>query len=302
MGIIYGLLSSAAFGLIPLFSLPLLRAGISVQTALVYRFTIAALVLWCLLRLKGERFALRGIDVCKLAGLSVCYMLAVLFFFESFGHLPSGIAATIQFLYPVMVMLIMVVVFHERFYWRIGVAVVLAAIGVGLLSAGGPQTGAATVSATGVCLALLAGFTNGLYIIGIQVARIPSINGLVMTFYVMAFGAVISLGDGLARGSLQWIDTGPEAASAVLLALVTAVFSNLTLILAIKRIGSTLTSVLGVMEPLTAVSVGVLVFGEPFTASLAGGVALIAGAVLLVMLGARTRSQGNAPADAGKMA
>ena len=120
-----------------------------------------------------------------------------------------------------------------------------------------------------------------------------------MTFYVMAFGAAISVGDGLARGSLQWIGTVPEAASAVLLALVTAVFSNLTLILAIKRIGSTLTSVLGVMEPLTAVSVGVLVFGEPFTAPLAGGVALIAGAVLLVMLGSRRRDRGaSAGADA----
>ncbi|MDE5879138.1 MAG: DMT family transporter, partial [Desulfovibrio sp.] len=149
MGFLYGLLSSAAFGLIPLFSLPLLRAGISVQTALAYRFTIAALVLWPLLRLRGERFALRGIDVCKLAGLSLAYMVAVLFFFESFYYLPSGIAATIQFLYPVMVMLIMIAFFHERFYWNVGLAVALALGGVALLSIAGPQTGAATVSLWG---------------------------------------------------------------------------------------------------------------------------------------------------------
>ena len=290
MGFLYGLLSSAAFGLIPLFSLPLLRAGISVQTALVYRFSIAALVLWPLLRLKGERFALRGIDLCKLAGLSLAYMVAVLFFFESFYHLPSGIAATIQFLYPVMVMLIMIAFFHERFYWNVGLAVALALAGVALLSVAGPQTGAATVSFWGVCLGLLSGFSNGLYMIGLQVARIPNLSGLVMTFYIMAFGALIAVADGLLRGSLQWLDTGPELVSATLLALVTAVFSNLTLILAIRRIGSTLTSVLGVMEPLTAVAVGILVFGEPFTMPLAAGVALITGAVLLVMLAPRRRS------------
>ncbi|WP_165078557.1 MULTISPECIES: DMT family transporter [unclassified Desulfovibrio] len=289
MGFLYGLLSSAAFGLIPLFSLPLLRAGISVQTALVYRFSIAALVLWPILRLKGERFALRGIDLCKLAGLSLAYMVAVLFFFESFYHLPSGIAATIQFLYPVMVMLIMIAFFHERFYWNVGLAVALALGGVALLSVAGPQAGAATVSFWGVCLGLLSGLSNGLYMIGLQVARIPNLGGLVMTFYIMAFGALIALADGLMRGSLQWLDTGPELLSATLLALVTAVFSNLTLILAIRRIGSTLTSVLGVMEPLTAVAVGILVFGEPFTLPLAAGVALITGAVLLVMLAPRRR-------------
>ena len=291
MGFLYGLLSSAAFGLIPLFSLPLLRAGLSVQTALVYRFTIAALVLWPILRLRGERFALRGIDLCKLGALSLSYMLAVLFFFESFYHLPSGIAATIQFLYPVMVMLIMIVFFHERFYWNVGLAVALALAGVALLSMAGPQSGASTVSLTGVVLSLMAGLLNGLYMIGIQVARIPNLSGLVMTFYVMAFGALIAVADGLMRGSLQWIDTGPELLSATLLALVTAVFSNLTLILAIQRIGSTLASVRGVMEPLTAVTVGILVFHEPFTMPLAGGVALITGAVLLVMLGSRGRKR-----------
>lgn len=290
MGFLYGLLSSAAFGLIPLFSLPLLRAGISVQTALAYRFTVAALVLWPLLRLRGERFALRGIDLCKLAGLSLAYMLAVLLFFESFYHLPSGIAATIQFLYPVMVMLIMIAFFHERFYWNVGLAVALALGGVALLSVAGPQSGAATVSFWGVCLGLMSGFANGLYMIGLQVARIPNLSGLVMTFYIMAFGALIAVADGMVRGSLQWLDTGPELVSAVLLALVTAVFSNLTLILAIRRIGSTLTSVLGVMEPLTAVAVGIFVFGEPFTMPLAAGVALITGAVLLVMLAPRRRA------------
>ena len=290
MGFLYGLLSSAAFGLIPLFSLPLLRAGLSVQTALAYRFSIAALALWPILRLRGERFALRGIDLCKLAGLSLAYMVAVLFFFESFYHLPSGIAATIQFLYPVMVMLIMIAFFHERFYWNVGLAVALALGGVALLSVAGPQSGAATVSFWGVCLGLLSGLSNGLYMIGLQVARIPNLSGLVMTFYIMAFGALIAMADGLLRGSLQWLDTGPELVSATLLALVTAVFSNLTLILAIRRIGSTLTSVLGVMEPLTAVAVGILVFGEPFTMPLAAGVALITGAVLLVMLGPRRRA------------
>ena len=66
---------------------------------------------------------------------------------------------------------------------------------------------------------------------------------------------------------------------------ITAVISNLTLILAIQRIGSTLASILGVGEPLTAVTVGILVFDEPATFAVFSGVAVICAAVILVMAG-----------------
>ena len=77
---------------------------------------------------------------------------------------------------------------------------------------------------------------------------------------------------------------------ASLLAVITAVLSTLSLVLAVQRIGSTLTSVLGVMEPLTAVFVGILVFNEPFTPALVGGVILISSSVTLVMLGRQVQA------------
>ncbi len=47
-----------------------------------------------------------------------------------------------------------------------------------------------------------------------------------------------------------------------MLALVTAVLSNLTLILAVQHVGPTMVSILGVMEPLTAVTCGILVLAS----------------------------------------
>ena len=85
-------------------------------------------------------------------------------------------------------------------------------------------------------------------------------SGLVMTFYVMLFSALLSLINALSTDTFQILTSWRELGIAALLAVVTAVLSNLTLILAIQRIGSTMTSVLGVMEPLTAVMVGILVF------------------------------------------
>ena len=149
MGFFLGLFSSATFGLIPLFTLPLLHAGVTAETALFYRFLIATLTLGGLLAARGERFRARGVDLCKLAGMSVMYMLAALLFFWAFSYLPSGVAATLQFLYPVMVMLIMVVFFHERFSWTIALSIILAVSGVALLS-GGPGDDGKSISLPGV--------------------------------------------------------------------------------------------------------------------------------------------------------
>ena len=283
-GFLLGLVSSATFGLIPLFSLPLLQAGFSETTTLFYRFAIASLTLGVILALRRERFAMRGIDFCKLAWLSSMYMLSALLLFRAFSHLPSGVAATIQFLYPVMVMLIMVGFFHERLAWTTCLAILLAVAGVALLSSDNGGTTQA-LGWLGVGMMLLSALCNAVYIVGLQIARIPGASGLMLTFYVMLCSALLALGNALASDSFQLLTRPRDVGMAVLLALITAVVSNWTLILAIQRIGSTLTSVLGVLEPLTAVLVGILVFGEPFSPALAGGVALIIAAVLLVMLG-----------------
>ena len=57
MGFVLALVSSAAFGLIPLFSLPLLRSGLSADCVLFYRFLFAALSLGIILVLRRERLA-----------------------------------------------------------------------------------------------------------------------------------------------------------------------------------------------------------------------------------------------------
>ena len=106
MGFFLGLFSSATFGLIPLFTLPLIHDGVSPASVLFYRFLIASLTLGGVLVLRRERFHASAIDLCKLAGMSFMYTAAALLLFYGLNYMPSGVATTIQFLYPVMVMLL----------------------------------------------------------------------------------------------------------------------------------------------------------------------------------------------------
>ncbi|WP_295638082.1 DMT family transporter [uncultured Mailhella sp.] len=282
MGFLLALVSSAAFGLIPLFSLPLLHDGMSAECVLFYRFLFGALTIFPIPVLRHERLAAPVRELSRLAVLSIMYALAALLMFQGFHYLPSGVASTLQFLYPLMVMIIMIVFFHEKPSLITATSVALAILGVFLLSGG---EGEGAVSAKGIVLLLVSALCNAVYISGLHVARIRSISGLSITFWVLFFGMLASLVNALVSGTFVWLQSWSEAALAVLLAVITAAVSNLTLVLAIQRIGSTMASILGVMEPVTAVTVGILVFDEPATAGVFAGVAVICFAVLLVMAG-----------------
>lgn len=110
-------------------------------------------------------------------------------------------------------------------------------------------------------------------------------KGLKMTFYVFLFGGILLFtGTEISGIGLQAIPDRTTLGNLVMLALVPTVISNLALVRAIKNIGSTLTSVLGAMEPVTAVCVGIAIFGEPFTRSIALGILLIISAVTVIIL------------------
>lgn len=282
LGFLLALLSSAAFGLIPLFSLPLLHDGMSPECVLFYRFLFGALAILPMPVLRHERLAAPPRELLRLALFSIMYALAALLMFQGFHYLPSGVASTLQFLYPLMVMIIMILFFHEKPSLITVCSVLLAILGVFLLSGG---EGEGTVSLKGIVLLLVSALCNAVYICGLHVARIRSISGLSITFWVLFFGMAASLANAVASGTFQWLHSWEELALAVLLAVVTAAISNLTLVLAIQRIGSTMASILGVMEPLTAVTVGILVFDEPATPGVFAGVAVICAAVVLVMAG-----------------
>ena len=71
------------------------------------------------------------------------------------------------------------------------------------------------------------------------------------------------------------------------LGLVPTVLSLVLMTIAVHEVGATPTAIMGALEPLTAVAIGVMVFGESLTLRLVIGIVLILFAVLLIVLGKR---------------
>lgn len=280
-GFLYGLLSSASFGLIPLFTLPAMHQGLHFESILFYRFLFAALALAGILLLDGQSFRIRRAEIPSLLLLAALYLVSAVFLFWGYKFMPSGVATTLHFMYPVLTTLIMMVFFHEKkSVWRFA-AIALAVAGVYLLSSG---DGSGTVTLSGIFIVLLSALGYALYLVTVSQLKVGKMKGLKLTFYVFIFSSLLLFIGIVPTTGIQAIPNGSVAGNLVMLALIPTVVSNLALVRAVKSIGSTLTSVLGAMEPVTAVCVGIFIFGEAVTAGIGLGVGLIIAAVTVIIL------------------
>ena len=280
-GLLYGLLSSASFGLIPLFTIPAMQAGMQFESILFYRFLFACLALGGILLVNGQSFRIKRQDIPSLFLLALLYLMSAVFLFWGYKFMASGVATTIHFMYPVLTTLIMMLFFKEKKSgWRI--AAIASAVAGGFLSGGDTKTG--SFSFLGLFIVLLSALGYALYLVTMSQLKIGQMKGLLLTFYVFLFGGILLFIGTETISQLQPISKWHTAGNLILLALIPTVVSNLALVRAVKSIGSTLTSVLGAMEPVTAVCVGIFLFGEAFTTSIGVGIALIIAAVIVIIL------------------
>lgn len=282
-GITYAAVSSSTFGLAPCFTLLLLGNGYTPFEVLSYRWGIASLcmILWGLLF--RYNFRLKRKEWGAVLGLSVFRAVTSLSLVFAYQNIASGVASTIHFMYPLAVALAMTLFFRERKSGAIFIAVGMSVVGAILLSLGNIDfcQGNVTLGITAACISV---FSYGGYIIEVRKSRAVEIDSTVLTCYVMAFGAsFFILYGGLTEG-IRLETNGRMWLYILGLALPATAISNMTLVKAIKHIGPTLTSILGAMEPLTAVLIGIILFHEFFTFQGGLGIVFIIVAVTLVVL------------------
>lgn len=282
-GYILGMLAAAAYGTNPLFAMPLYGEGMSVDSVLFYRYAIATMMLGALMLIKGEPFRVRRSDILALAGAGILFALSSLLLFASYNYMDVGIASTILFVYPVFVAVLMASFFHERISRITLLAIVLALVGIALLSQGEGEGGASSVSVTGIILVILSSLSYAIYMVAINKSRLRHISSLQMTFYSLVFGSLLFI---VRLGFLTDLQMPSGAVSWVCitsLGIFPTIISLLAMTVAIHDIGSTPTAILGALEPVTGLIIGIALFGETLTGQSVSGILLILVAVTLVI-------------------
>ena len=282
-GILYAAASSSTFGLVPFFTIILLIDGFSIFELLAYRCGVAAIVMWLVGKISGISFRLTGKEFAVVFMLSLFCTITAFSLVIAYQNIASGVASTIHFMYPLAVALAMMFFFKEKKSIWVIVAVLMSLLGAYFLSSGHSSTKGGN-SFIGVVTACISIFSYAAYIIGVRKTKAVQINTTVLTCYVMGIGTIFYITGAFCTTGLHLVTDWYTWLIIFGLAIPATAISNITLVLAIKHVGPTLTAIFGALEPLTAVIIGVLVFQEAFTKYSALGILLIVGAVCIVVL------------------
>lgn len=254
-----------------------------------------------------ESFKVSRGELSTLIALGLLFVVSSLTLYCSFLYMDSGVACSLLFVYPVMTAVLMAMLYGEKITKTTAAAIALSLVGVLLLYKGDGET---VLSTVGVLLVMVSALSYALYIIVANRASAPEsgleashnrfskylphratihrldMSAMKLSFYVLIVCAVSMVLFSLTSPErhLMPLATGREWGYSLMLAIVPTVFSLVSMGIAVRIIGSTPTAIMGALEPLTAVVIGLTVFHEALTVNLVVGILLILTAVITIIL------------------
>ena len=284
-GIFYAVISSASFGFSPLFSLGLLAAGLSDFDVLSYRWLIAGIVLMIYALCKKKSLSLNSFDEAwKVILLSILRSITSVTLLIGYANISSGIASTINFMYPVIVTICMMLFFGENKSWINFVAIAMSIIGMYLMASGDGLRVDGGNTGLGLTCSIISAFSFAAYYIVMKRTKADKIEVVKLTTWIMLMSALyFIIANFLFNGGITIVTDGKLWLSILGLGLWATMVSSFTGVKAVRRIGPTLTSILGALQPLTAVILGVLFLNEHLSGKIVVGIALIMISVMVIV-------------------
>lgn len=290
-GIFYASVSSASFGFSPLFSLGLLAAGLSDFDVLSYRWLIAGIVLMIYALCKKKSLRLNSFDeVWKVVLLSALRAITSVTLLIGYANISSGIASTINFMYPVIVTICMMLFFREKRSLADIAAIGVSIFGVYLLASGDSIIVEGGNTRLGLICSLISAFSFAAYYIVMKQVRADKIEVVKFTTWIMMLSAFYFIVCAfIFEGRITLVKDFGSWLNILGLGLWATMVSNITGVKAIRRIGPTHTSILGALQPVTAVILGVLFLDEHLYLRSCIGITLILMAVSVVVMHQKKR-------------
>lgn len=281
-GFIFGCVGSCFYGLNPLFTLPLYQLGLTPDSVLFFRFSLASVILALVMKERKISFSLSHSELFAVLFVGGMFAISSLSLFMSYQLIEAGIASTILFIYPLLVAVIMMMFFKERLNLITMFSITLVIFGVSMLYQGGDGT---RLNSFGVWLVFLSALTYAIYIVAVEKSPLRSVPIVKLTFYGLLVSAAVFFVRLDFGTQLQMHYSSDFWSNVIGLAVVPTVLSLVLMNQSIQMIGSTTASIIGALEPITALLVGVLIFHEHMTVRILVGIFMILSAIVLTVTG-----------------
>lgn len=237
---------------------------------------IASVMDWKLLKIRPRDILwFLGTGIASILLFTVCY-------FRTISMASLSVAAILLYTAPIMVMLMSLVLFHEKLTKKKAAALLMAFAGCILVTGTG---GGGHTPAAAVVFGLISAFGYGLYsILGTFVLRrYPPVTVTTFSFLCGGIGALAFCNPADICRKIQRADHPGEILILILLtAIVTAVLPYLFYTIGLSSVRASSASIMASVEPVVATFAGCIVFGEALTPLSLAGVALVVGAIVLL--------------------
>jgi drug/metabolite transporter (DMT)-like permease len=276
VGVGLAAVGAVAYGIATVIGRSLSASGVDSATALGVRFSIAAVILAALMRLRRAPMRPAAGEWLPIVLLgAIGYTLESTLFYLSLGHGTAAACILLFYAYPAIVTVIEFVRGREQVTKATAVALGLSVAGTASVVAVGRDV---SISPTGIVLALVAATAYGLYlVVGRDVRR--QTDAMTAACWVATGAAAASLMRGAVGGTLR-VPTG-HLLQIVGYGAVTAAAFALTFA-ALARIGASHTAVVSTLEAASTVLLAGIALGEGITSAQAfGGAAILAAAALI---------------------
>ena len=282
-GIINDIVSGVSSGLIPLFSIPVIAAGMGNVSILVYRFLFGSIAMLGMLLLRKTDIRISISELLRIIILSAFYIGTALATLECYHYLSSGIATALVYTDPIWCAIIGLLFLGDKFSLKQTSSIILATVGVMMMT--GVFTEDGTFSALGLFWGLMSGLSYALYLIFVPRLNLKRIPSLKLTFYVFFIGMILLAAYNITtEGRIETVPDTECWINIILLGLIPTALSNICVTMSLRLIDSTIVAILGAFEPLTAMVIGILVLGDPWSLLSLSGAALILLAVAILTI------------------
>jgi drug/metabolite transporter (DMT)-like permease len=259
------------------------RYGVDAVTLIMYRMLFALpmflLLAWWAGRGK-QALSARDWRVCAVLGF-FGYYLASFLDFAGLRYVTASLERLVLYLNPTLVLLLSVLIYRKRVTLRQVGAMAVSYVGIALVF-GHEMTLDAPDTGLGAALVFGSAVSYALYLV-ISAEEVKRIGSLRLTGWASSVACVLCIVQFVLLRPLAAADVAPPVVWLSLLnAVVCTVAPIMMVMMAIERIGAPLTAQTGMVGPLSTITMGVLILGEPFTSWTFAGTAFVLAGIWLL--------------------
>ena len=272
-------MSSMIFGFTPILAKITYFAGNNSINLVFFRAFLALPILFGILAMKKTSIRPRKREVLPLFLNGLATAATALLLYEAYTYIGVGIATVVHFSYPLFVVIVLRIFFGERMGTSRLTALLLGFLGIVLLTDIGGG-----ISLAGFLFALLSALAFCAKVIVLDKSVLCGTPTIKVTLYSCLTEAVVALLVGIPAGAITFRQSAEGWLFTAAIAVLLSVVGLPCFKFGVERVGGATAAILSVLEPITSVVLGALLFQERLDAVKVAGMLLIIAAIIIISL------------------